>query len=145
MTRMDDNEAACQSTQVDTSAGPGCCCCCCWWYGAARSSFQFVDISQRRFLERCSPSLLPSFLPLLSWLRSIAPYILPVSRPTEMHAADNSITVRFQTHSVSSLPKKIEAKFHAYTMVKKAVYNVLWISRERTARQWTAVILILFS
>jgi len=28
--------------------------------GAARSSFQFVDISQRRFLERCSPSLLPS-------------------------------------------------------------------------------------
>jgi len=34
--------------------------------GAARSSFQFVDISQRRFLERHSPSLLPSFLPLLS-------------------------------------------------------------------------------
>jgi len=34
--------------------------------GAARSSFQFVGISQRRFLERWSPSLLPSFLPLLS-------------------------------------------------------------------------------
>jgi len=28
--------------------------------GAARSSFQFVDVSQRRFLERWSPSLLPS-------------------------------------------------------------------------------------
>jgi len=36
--------------------------------GAARSSFQFVDISQRRFLERCSPSLLPSFLPSATFM-----------------------------------------------------------------------------